>query len=314
MRILRTPLSHFEDLPGFSFQANYINVGPVLIVDENNESHSFDTLNMHYIDYGPKDAPVVLMLHGEPSWSYLYRDMITLAEMQGLRVIAPDLIGFGKSDKFNKQSAYTYASHLAWLQSFIDKLQIKEFHLFCQDWGGLLGLRLVADQPERFKSVIAANTMLPTGEHKPPEAFFAWQKYSQNAEDFDIGNILQQATQSNLIEETVDAYNAPFPDESYKAAARKFPMLVPTSTDDPESQNNIEAWKVLRRFRKPFLTLFSDSDPVTKGGEKIFQKLVPGCANQAHKIMKNGGHFLQEDCAEELIREIVVFIKRQYNG
>ena len=314
MKILRTPITQFKDLPGFSFQENYINVGPTEVLDDKKVSHAFDTLKMHYIDYGPKDAPVILMLHGEPSWSYLYRDMITLAEMQGLRVIAPDLIGFGKSDKFDEQAAYTYAGHLDWLTTFLTKLDINEYHLFCQDWGGLLGLRLVAATPDMFKSVIAANTMLPTGEHTAPEAFFEWQKYSQSTDNFDIGSILQRATHSNLIEETVNAYNAPFPDETYKAAARKFPMLVPTSINDPESQNNINAWKILSQFEKPFLTLFSDNDPVTKGGEKIFQKLVPGCVGQAHKIMKNGGHFLQEDCAEELMREIVVFIKRQYNG
>jgi haloalkane dehalogenase len=289
MDILKTPSSYFDNLPGYSFQPHYIDVG---------DEHE---LIMHYVDYGPSDGPIILMLHGEPSWSYLYRNMINVAASSGFRVIAPDLIGFGKSDKYVNQEAYTYASHLEWLNRLIIRLALTEINLICQDWGGLLGLRLVAAQTEKFAAVVAANTMLPTGEHEPSKAFTAWQAYSQTTENFNIGNIIQGATHKEIIEEVIAAYNAPFPSEKYKAGARKFPMLVPTSLDDPEAQNNKEAWEVLKRFTKPFLTAFSDKDPVTKGGEKIFQKLIPGCKGQAHTIIKNGGHFLQEDCAHELI-------------
>lgn len=289
MEIIKTPSSYFDNLPGYSFQAHYLNIG---------EDHE---LNMHYVDYGPSDGPVILMLHGEPSWSYLYRNMINVAASSGFRVIAPDLIGFGKSDKYVSQDAYTYASHLLWLKQLLDKLSLTNINLICQDWGGLLGLRLVAAQPERFAAVVVANTMLPTGEHGPSKAFLDWQEYSQKTETFDISGIIQRATHKEIISEVIAAYNAPFPSEEYKAGARKFPMLVPIQEDDPEAQNNKEAWKSLARFTKPFLTAFSDQDPVTKGGEKLFQKLVPGCAGQPHTILKNGGHFLQEDCAHELI-------------
>lgn len=289
MDILKTPPSYFDNLPGYSFQPHYIDVG---------DEHK---LSMHYVDYGPSNGPVILMLHGEPSWSYLYRNMINIAATAGFRVIAPDLIGFGKSDKYLSQDAYTYASHLKWLTRLVDKLSLTNINLICQDWGGLLGLRLVAANPEIFAAVVAANTMLPTGEHEPSEAFMAWQAYSQESDNFDIANIIQGASHKDIIDEVLAAYNAPFPSEEYKAGARKFPMLVPINVDDPEAHNNKEAWKVLATFNKPFLTAFSDKDPVTRGGEKIFQKLIPGCKGQVHTIIKDGGHFLQEDCALELI-------------
>ncbi|MGB3725598.1 MAG: haloalkane dehalogenase [Glaciecola sp.] len=314
MKILKTPLQRFDNLPGYSFQANYCDVGPILVHDQNEQAHHFNTLNMHYVDYGDKHAPVVLMLHGEPSWSYLYREMINDAEAAGFRVIAPDLIGFGKSDKFNQQSAYTYANHLLWLTEFIKRLGLCNIHLICQDWGGLLGLRVLAAQPEWFASLIVSNTMLPTGERSPSKAFIDWQEYSQQSSSFDIGNILQGATCKDLIDEVIAAYNAPFPDETYKAGARKFPLLVPTSTSDPESTNNKNAWATLSKLSLPVLTLFSDCDPITKGGDKIFQKLMPGCKGQAHTTLKNGGHFLQEDCAHNFMRHALKFIKGLSNG
>jgi haloalkane dehalogenase len=214
--------------------------------------------------------------------------MITKAVANGFRVIAPDLIGFGKSDKPANQDDYTYARHLEWLRSFLMTLGLQDIHLICQDWGGLLGLRLVAQTPDLFSAVIAANTMLPTGEHKASDAFLKWQQYSQTSVEFNVGNILQGATVTDLSEEVISAYNAPFPSDEYKAGVRKFPMLVPISTEDPESANNKLAWIELSQFTKPFITAFSDSDPITKGGE-------------THYILKNGGHFLQEDCSDELI-------------
>jgi haloalkane dehalogenase len=289
MAILKTPTVRFSELPGYSFQEHYCNVGT---------DHE---LLMHYVDYGPKNGPVIVMLHGQPSWSYLYRNMINEAATAGFRIIAPDLIGFGKSDKYTDQDAYTYASHLSWLSSLLHQLSLNNIHLICQDWGGLLGLRLVADQPDLFAAVVAANTMLPVGGHIVPDAFLKWQAYSQTSLHFDVGDIIQRATYKDIIEEVVDAYNAPFPDETYKAGARKFPMLVPIDENDPEAVNNKKAWKVLATFTKPFLTAFSDNDPITKGGEQLFQKIIPGCKGQNHRIIQNGGHFLQEDCALELI-------------
>lgn len=289
MEILQTPESYFENLPGYSFQANYQDVG---------DTH---TLLMHYVDFGPRTGPVILMLHGEPSWSYLYRNMINEAAAAGYRVIAPDLIGFGKSDKYADPSAYTYQNHLNWLGRLISKLDLHDIHLICQDWGGLLGLRLVAQAPGQYAAVVAANTMLPTGEQTPSKAFLAWQAYSQTSERFDIGAIIQNATHKDIIDEVIAAYNAPFVNERFKAAARSFPMLVPIIEDDPEAINNRVAWEVLAEFNKPFLTVFSDNDPITRGAEKIFQRKIPGCKGQQHTIIKNGGHFLQEDCSHELI-------------
>ncbi|WP_371194478.1 haloalkane dehalogenase [Glaciecola sp. SC05] len=294
MKILKTPLSRFKQLPGYSFQAHYIDVGDTA-----------QTLMMHYVDYGATDAPIILMLHGQPSWSYLYRKMICEAEANGFRVLAPDLIGFGKSDKFDSQEPYTYANHLTWLERFFLGTGMNNVNLICQDWGGLLGLRLVAKYPDKFAAVVAANTMLPTGDQHPGEDFLKWQRFSQEVPDFPVGKVIQRATVNELIQEVEDAYDAPFPTEEYKCAVRKFPMLVPISPDDPESANNRQAWQSLAKFNKPFLTAFSDSDPITAGGDKIMQKLIPGCFNQPHVTLKGGGHFLQEDLGDQLIETAI---------
>ncbi len=299
MKILKTPSERFEALAGYSFQPNYLDVG-----------EPEQSLMMHYVDYGKKDAPVILMLHGQPTWSYLYRKMICKAEAEGYRVIAPDLIGFGKSDKFASQSPYTYANHLMWLERLLLALKITDVHLICQDWGGLLGLRLLVKFPDLFASVVAANTMLPTGEHPPGEAFLKWQAFSQNVEHFEVGKVIQNATVNDMISEVIMAYDAPFPSEEYKCGVRKFPMLVPISIDDPESENNRKAWQVLMTLDKPFLTAFSDNDPITAGGDKIMQKLIPGCKGQPHVVIKGGGHFLQEDVGEQLIQHALSFFKK----
>jgi haloalkane dehalogenase len=304
MEVLKTPENQFDNLPGYSFQSNFINVASAW-----DNAEGVDELLMHYVDFGDKSAPIIMMLHGEPSWSYLYRHMIDKAASEGFRVIAPDLIGFGKSDKYAQQSAYTYANHLNWLNALIDKLGLKHIHLICQDWGGLLGLRILADRSDLFSACVAANTMLPTGDYHPGQAFVDWQHYSQNTKIFDCGNIIQNACEKELIEEIVAAYNAPFPEEKYKAGARKFPMLVPITPDDPEAQNNRLAWGKLQQFKKPFLTAFSDKDPITAGGDKVFQKLVPGCKDQAHVTLKDAGHFLQEDCGDQLISHAITLFK-----
>ena len=294
MQVLRTPDSAFAQLPDFPYNPRYTTVG--------------DALRMHYVDEG--EGPVLLLLHGEPSWSYLYRKMIPRLVAGGLRIIAPDLIGFGRSDKPSAQSDYSYAKHLAWMRDFIDGLALNNIHLFVQDWGGLLGLRLVADQPQRFASIAAANTMLPTGSVAPPQAFLDWQKFATNSPKFDIATVLQRATVTELSPEELAAYNAPFPSEAYKAGARSFPALVPTSEDDPESDNNKKAWMTLAQWDKPFLTLFSDQDPITRGGDQVFQKLVPGTKKQAHQTVV-GGHFLQEDAAPELAAALIAFIRSE---
>lgn len=299
MKYLRTPDEQFEDLPGYDFSPNYLNV----------DDGDGGELRVHYLDEGSADGQVVLLLHGEPSWSYLYRKMIPGLVAAGYRVLAPDLIGFGRSDKPTQRSDYTYASHLSWLSQWFDSVAVNNVVLFCQDWGGLLGLRLVAAQPDRFSGVVAGNTFLPTGDVPAGEAFMNWQEFSQSVPEFPAGGIVQGATVSELSDQERSAYDAPYPDESYKEGARQFPMLVPITPDNPESQANRDAWQVLNQFEKPFLTTFSDQDPVSAGGEKVFQAKIPGCKNQNHVIIKDGGHFLQEDKGEQLAELVIKFIQ-----
>lgn len=299
MQFLRTPDDCFDNLEDYDFQPHYLQV----------DDFEGGSLRMHYLDEGSKEAPVVLMMHGEPSWSYLYRKMIPPVVAAGYRVIAPDLIGFGKSDKPSKRTDYTYQRHVDWVRNILTQLDLKDVTLMCQDWGGLLGLRLVAEHAERFARVCAGNTMLPTGDHQPGEAFFKWKEFSQSVPEFPCGGIIKGATTTELSQAVIDAYNAPYPDESYKEGARQFPTLVPVTPDDPASDINRAAWKQLSRFNKPFLTAFSDTDPVTAGGDKVFQKLVPGCAGQNHTTIINGGHFLQEDQGPALAEVLIDFIR-----
>jgi haloalkane dehalogenase len=250
------------------------------------------------------------MMHGEPSWCYLYRKMIPVIVDAGHRAIAPDLIGFGRSDKPAKREDYTYQRHVDWMTAFIEAIDLHNATLVGQDWGGLIGLRLVAEHPERFERVVAANTFLPTGDNPPGEAFLRWQKFSQQTPVFHVGGIIKGGCRSELPPEVIEAYNAPFPDDSYKEGARQFPLLVPTRPDDPASEPNRSAWEVLRSWTKPFLTAFSDSDPVTRGAERVFQKLIPGAEGQPHATIAGGAHFLQEDKGEELAQVVVDFIER----
>ncbi|WP_373186251.1 haloalkane dehalogenase [Halopseudomonas sp.] len=299
MKTLRTPDSCFDNLPGYDFAPHYLMVPDT----EGGE------LRVHYLDEGPQDADPVLLLHGEPSWCYLYRKMIPILTAAGHRVIAPDLPGFGRSDKPASRDDYTYQRHVDWMQSLLDHLQLNNITLFCQDWGGLIGLRLVADNPDRFARVAAGNTMLPTGDHDPGEGFRKWQKFSQTTDQFHAGGVIKGGTTTDLPQAVIDAYNAPFPDESYKEGARQFPMLVPTTPDNPASDKNREAWKQLSKWNRPFITLFSDSDPVTAGGDRVMQKLIPGTRGQKHTTIPNGGHFLQEDQGEAVAELLVEFIR-----
>jgi haloalkane dehalogenase len=298
VKILRTPDARFENLPGYPFAPHYVEV----------PSGDGGSLRLHTVDEGPRQAAPVLLLHGEPSWSYLYRKMIPILVEAGHRAVAPDLVGFGRSDKPTERSAYTFQRHVDWTRAFVERLDLRGITLVCQDWGGLIGLRLVAEHPERFDRVVAANTMLPTGDTHPGEAFMGWQKFSQEVPVFPTGQILNGATQTELSPEVVAAYDAPFPDESYKAGARQFPMLVPVSPDDPAAEPNRRAWAVLERFDKPFLTAFSDGDPITRGAEAVLRERIPGAKGQRHVTIEGGGHFLQEDCGEELARVVAEFI------
>ncbi|MFB0979649.1 MAG: haloalkane dehalogenase [Alteromonadaceae bacterium] len=304
MQFLRTDDSRFENLPDYSFTPNYLMVDD----DEGGE------LRVHYLDEGPKDASPLLLMHGEPSWSYLYRKIIAILVNAGYRVIAPDLIGFGRSDKPSLRSDYTYQRHVDWMHSVLNQLELSDITLFCQDWGGLIGLRLATEQSDRFSRILAANTGLPTGEDSPSESFKQWQTFSQEVPIFPAGAIINGGATSDLSPEVIAAYNAPYPEEKYKEGARQFPLLVPTTCDDPESKNNMAAWQVLCQWQKPFLTAFSDKDPITSGGDKIFQKLIPGTKGQQHTTIVNGGHFLQEDQSEKLTEVLLKFISDNPNN
>lgn len=300
MKALRTPDERFENLAGFNFAPHYI------MIDDTEGGK----LRLHYLDEGPNEKPTVLLMHGEPSWCYLYRKMIPILKDAGNRVLAPDLIGFGRSDKPANRNDYTYQRHVDWIQSFIDQLKLTEITLVCQDWGGLIGLRLVAENPDRFSRVIAANTMLPTGDFDLGDAFQAWKEFSQTVPEFPVGDILNGATITDLSTDVIAAYNAPFPDETYKEGARQFPTLVPARPDDPASEKNRAAWDILKKWDKPFLTAFSDKDPITRRGSEVLQKLIPGAKNQPHTTITDAGHFLQEDKGEELANVVVEFLKK----
>lgn len=295
MDFLRTPDSCFESLADYSFKPRYVHV----------DDTEGGRLRLHYLDEGDVAAPVVLLMHGEPSWSYLYRKMIPLLVAAGFRVLAPDLIGFGRSDKPCKTSDYTYARHVIWMKDWLRQVDVKNITLFCQDWGGLIGLRLVAETGELFARVVAANTMLPTGDFAPGEAFEQWRMYSQTVPVLPVGDIINRGSVKVLSAEVVAAYNAPFPDESYKSGARIFPQLVPITPQDPEANANRLAWEKLRQWTKPFLTAFSDQDPITAGADKLLQKLIPGAHTLVHPLVNDGGHFLQED-QSEMLADIII--------
>jgi len=308
MRILRTPDDRFADLPGFGFAPHYLEV-PVDAAAEGLVAGGATTLRVHYLDEGPADGDVVLLLHGEPSWSYLYRTMIPVLTAAGLRAVAPDLVGFGRSDKPAGIDDYTYARHVAWLRATVfDALDLRDVTLVAQDWGSLLGLRLVGEHPERFARVVIANGGLPTGDQRMPEAFAAWAAFARDVPELPVGQIVNGGSGTDLPPEVVAAYDAPFPDESYKAGARAFPALVPNRPDDPASEANRAAWQRLMRFDKPFLTAFSDGDPITRGGEAVLQKLVPGAAGRRHVTIEGGGHFLQEDRGPELAEVVLELV------
>ena len=292
MRVLRTPDERFHNLADFPFAAHYVDV----------DDADGTRLRLAYVDEGPADAAPVLLMHGEPSWSYLYRKIIPPLAAAGHRVVAPDLIGFGRSDKPARRDDYTYERHVAWMSQWLLGLDLKDITLFCQDWGGLIGLRLVAAFPERFAGVVVANTGLPTGTGMT-DGFKAWLEFSQSVPQMPIGMIVAGGTARPLSPEEIAAYDAPFPDESYKEGARQFPKLVPVTPEHGSVCENKAAWQVLEGFEKPVVTYFSDKDAVTRGGEAVFQARVPGTRGQPH-VTLHGGHFVQEDAPGEIVELI----------
>ena len=328
MDIVRTPEARFENLRDYPYAPNYVSV----------DDGQGGQLRMHYLDEGQRE--VILCMHGQPTWSYLYRKMIPLLTDAGYRVIAPDLIGFGKSDKPTDRASYTYESHVFWVKGLIESLDLSGMTLLCQDWGGLIGLRVAAENTTRFARVVAANTGLPDAKDIPDEMapklhalladtpalplpemaaklagpmedrpqFMYWVRHCDAIENFDPAMVVRSSLRSCSDEEYA-AYAAPFPSEEYMQGARQFPSLVPIIPDNPAIPANRAAWEMLSGFNKPFLTAFSDSDPVTRGGEKRFISTVPGAAGQNHTIIKGGGHFLQDDVADELAAVVIEFIQ-----
>jgi len=295
--VLRTPDSRFENLPGFDFEPHYADI---------------DGYRVHYLDEGPRDGEVILMIHGEPSWSYLYRKMIPVLTAAGYRTIVPDLIGFGRSDKPISMDVHTYKFHVDAMTALVDKLAIQDVTFFGQDWGGLIGLRVVAENEAWFARVVIANTGLPVGRDgdiTESSAFMQWKAINQamiDAGDIPTGTLISRNVQDSSVKA---AYDAPFPDATYKAGPLIMPQRVPVTKDHPGSAANEAAWKVFRRWEKPFLTAFSDGDPVSAGGERVFQDSVPGAQGQSHVTIEGAGHFLQEQKGKELAGVIVKFMQ-----
>ncbi|MCZ4500215.1 MAG: haloalkane dehalogenase [Marmoricola sp.] len=293
MDIVRTPDERFAGLPDYPFAPRYAEV---------------DGLQLHYLDEGQATADPVLMLHGEPTWSYLYRHMVPVFTAAGLRAVAPDLIGFGKSDKPTRQSDYSYAQHMDWLTAWLEAVDLRGITLICQDWGSLLGLRLAAENPGRFDRIVVANGFLPTGDRDPGPAFKIWRAFTAYSPLFPIGRIVDTGTKRSLTAAERAAYDAPFPSSRFKAGARAFPGLVPTSPKDPATPANRLAWDALGQWEKPFLTLFGRADPILGKADKPLQDHVPGAVGQPHARL-DGSHFVQEDVGVEIARRTVDWIR-----
>jgi haloalkane dehalogenase len=300
VRLLRTPDDRFTDLPDFSFEPRYAELADPY----------GGVIRVGYVEAGPSDGPPVLLLHGEPSWSFLYRKMLPVLAAAGLRAIAPDLVGFGRSDKPGDLADHTYARHVEWMRGFaFDALDLRDVTLVGQDWGGLIGLRLVAAEPSRFSRVVAANTGLPTGDVDMPAVWHAFREAVQKAPVLDIGRLVQSGCASSLSPEIRAAYDAPFPNEMYKAGPRAMPSLVPYRPDDPASAANRDAWKTLTELDLPFLVAFSDGDPITGGMAPVLRRAMRGAQGLEHPVIAGAGHFLQEDAGEELAEHVARFVR-----
>ena len=299
METFRTPDDRFADLTDLPWEPRYAEV----------PDGDGGTLRMAYVEAGPADGPVALLLHGEPTWSYLYRHVMRVLAEAGIRAVAVDLVGFGRSDKPLRPEDHSFARHVEWVRALVlDHLGLRDVTLVGQDWGGLIGLRLVAEHPDRFARVVAANTGLPTGDFDMPEVWWMFRNAVEKAEVLDVGRLVAAGCLRGLDDATRAAYDAPFPDEASKVGPRVMPTLVPTRPDDPASAANRAAWEVLIRWDKPFLTAFSDGDPITGAMAPILRKLVPGAADREHPVVAGAGHFLQEDAGDELGRVVAAFM------
>jgi haloalkane dehalogenase len=298
MDLLRTPDDRFDDLAGFPLAPRWVEVA---------NPDGGAAIRVATYAAGPDDAPAVLMLHGEPTWSYLYRHVVDSVVGAGLRAVAVDMVGFGRSDKPAAIADHSYARHVAWTTEVVAALDLREVVLLGQDWGGLIGLRLVAAEPERYAGVVASNTGLPTGDHDMPAVWWQFRKAVEKAQVLDVGRLVASGCVRGLADADRAAYDAPFPDETFKAGPRAMPLLVPTRPDDPENGPNRAAWEELRRFAKPFLVAFSDSDPITGAMAPVLRDDIPGAAGRTHPTIEDAGHFLQEDGGAELGRVVAEF-------
>lgn len=294
MTVLRTPDERFADLPDFPYEPQYVQL---------------DDVQIHYISEGEGDP--ILCLHGEPTWSFLYRKMIpTLAKVG--RVVAMDFVGFGRSDKYAQREAYSFQMHRDVLVRFLEALELERITLVCQDWGGLLGLRVAAELPDRFARLVIMNTGLPNGQQRMTEGFKRWREFAAKSEDLPVGMVISRtlAEGDNVDPRIIAAYEAPFPDVTYKAGALTFPLLVPVTPEDPAAEAMDNARRVFSDWQKPALVMFSDGDPITRGGDRFFRDLIPSAKQQPEIVIEGAGHFLQEDKGEEIARHIVEFIER----
>ncbi len=294
MSILKTNLTLFENLSDWKYKENFTTV-----------TSEFGELDIHFVDENSTSDECVLLLHGNPTWGYLYRNMIDPLKENGYRVVVPDLPGFGKSDKFSVRYNYSYEGFVDWMSQFIENTDLKNITLFCQDWGGLIGLRLAAKYSDRFEKIVAANTGLPTGKAPLSEGFAVFREFLQIKPDLHVAGQVRNGTTKGIDDNALAAYNAPFPDDDHKQGVRQFPNLVPGTPRTPSAEPNKEAWKILREWEKPFLCAFSDKDPIFSGVENSFYKLIPGCKDMPHVTIENAGHFLQEDqpnaCVEAIL-------------
>jgi haloalkane dehalogenase len=300
MRLLRTPDSRFENLPEFPYRPNYCEIaGPG------------EPIRVHYVDEGPADGPVVVLLHGEPSWCFLWRRVIPPLVAAGLRVVAPDLVGFGRSDKPTEVADHSYSGHVEWMRDVLfDHLDLRDVTFVGHDWGGLIGLRIVAEHPDRFARVVATNTGLPDGQHRLPEIWWRFREFVVSTPELPVGYLVQSGCRSELDDDVRAAYDAPFPTAEYQAGPHAMPDLIPQSPDNPETPAQERAWASLSRFDRPFLTAFSDSDPITAGVDSLMRGRIPGAASQEPVVIEGGGHFLQEDAGAQLGQVIAEFVKR----
>lgn len=301
MEVYRTPESAFDHLPDFPWEPRFAEVA----------DPDGGTLRVAYVDAGPADGPVALLLHGEPSWSFLYRHVIEVLTSRGIRCVVPDLVGFGRSDKPIATEYYSFARLVEWTRELvIDHLDLRDVTLVGQDWGGLIGLRLVAEHQDRFARVVAANTGLPTGDFDMPEIWWQFRRAVESAETLDVGRLVAAGCAQPMADDVRAAYDAPFPEERAKAGVRVMPTLVPTRPDDPATEANRAAWEVLSTSELPFLVAFSDRDPITGAMAPVLRKLIPGTRGLDHPTIADAGHFLQEDAGAELGRVVADFMQR----